>query len=112
MRAMQRHTRQHEATLQPVNEAAGWLPESWQSRTAVQQPAYPDAAALEGALSEVRRLPPLVTSWEVIALKLMLAALAQHKRFLQVSQLAREKGVVFVRRSVGIGHRSGVDFAF
>ena len=82
MRAMQRHTRQHEATLQPVNEAAGWLPESWQSRTAVQQPAYPDSAALEGALSEVRRLPPLVTSWEVIALKRMLAEAAEGKRFL------------------------------
>ena len=79
---MQRTTRPNETTLQPVNEAAGWSPDSWQSRTAVQQPAYPDATALESALAEVRRLPPLVTSWEVVALKRMLAEAAEGKRFL------------------------------
>ena len=40
---------------------------------AVQQPAYPDRAALEGALAQLAQLPPLVTSWEVNALKARLA---------------------------------------
>jgi 3-deoxy-7-phosphoheptulonate synthase len=35
----------------------------------VQQPQYPDAAHLESALDQLRHLPPLVTSWEVEALK-------------------------------------------
>ena len=53
------------APLQPVHEAADWSPASWQQRSAVQQPQYPDAAALDAALREARALPPLVTSWEV-----------------------------------------------
>ncbi|MFA5941660.1 MAG: 3-deoxy-7-phosphoheptulonate synthase class II [Sinimarinibacterium sp.] len=53
-------------TSQPPSN---WSPESWQSRPAVQQPQYPDAAHLESALDQLRHLPPLVTSWEVEALK-------------------------------------------
>ena len=58
-----------------------WRPDSWQSRPAVQQPAYPDRAALEIALEQLRHLPPLVTSWEVIALKNQLAEAQDGKRF-------------------------------
>lgn len=58
-----------------------WTPESWQAKPAVQQPNYPDAAALELALGELRRLPPLVTSWEVDALKSRLAEAQAGKRF-------------------------------
>ncbi len=53
----------------PVN----WSPESWKARPAAQQPSYPDAAALQGALAQLRQLPPLVTSWEVDALRQHLA---------------------------------------
>lgn len=61
-----------------------WTPESWQTRPAVQQPEYPDRAALDAALAELRRLPPLVTSWEVNALKAKLAqAQAGHSFVLQ-----------------------------
>lgn len=61
-----------------------WTPESWQTRPAVQQPEYPDRAALDAALAELRRLPPLVTSWEVNALKSKLAqAQAGHSFVLQ-----------------------------
>ena len=42
-----------------------WNPQSWRGRTALQQPDYPDAEALESVLDELRRLPPLVTSWEI-----------------------------------------------
>lgn len=65
-----------------VNEAVDWSPQSWQGRPAVQQPAWPDPAALDGALAEVGALPPLVTSWEVLALKRQLAEAAAGKRFL------------------------------
>jgi 3-deoxy-7-phosphoheptulonate synthase len=59
----------------------GWTPESWQSRPAVQQPNYPDRVALDRALAELARLPPLVTSWEVNALKAQLAEAQEGKRF-------------------------------
>ena len=51
------------------NTTAVWSPQSWQSRPAVQQPAYPDPVALDEALTRLRQLPPLVTSWEVDALR-------------------------------------------
>lgn len=53
--------------------AADWRPDSWQSKPATQQPVYPDAAALHAVLEQLRHLPPLVTSWEVNALKAQLA---------------------------------------
>ncbi|MBP6693472.1 MAG: 3-deoxy-7-phosphoheptulonate synthase class II [Xanthomonadales bacterium] len=68
--------------VQPVHEAPDWTPESWQRRVAAQQPAYPDAQALAAALDEIRALPPLVTSMEILALKRQLADAAEGKRFL------------------------------
>lgn len=35
----------------------------------MQQPDYPDPAALEKVLEELSALPPLVTSWEIVALR-------------------------------------------
>jgi 3-deoxy-7-phosphoheptulonate synthase len=46
-----------------------WHPASWQSKVAAQQPNYPDEGALDKAVADLSRLPPLVTSWEVDALK-------------------------------------------
>ena len=46
-----------------------WHPASWQALAAAQQPTYPDKAALERAVAELSRLPPLVTSWEIDSLK-------------------------------------------
>jgi len=68
--------------LAPVREAANWAPDSWRNKPAVQQPTYPDAAALERALDELSELPPLVTSWEVLALKRQLADAAEGRCFL------------------------------
>jgi 3-deoxy-7-phosphoheptulonate synthase len=59
-----------------------WSPRSWQSHTALQQAIYPDQAALEAALSELRGLPPLVTSWEIQSLKRQLAEAANGDGFL------------------------------
>ena len=49
-----------------MNSAAAtdWDPASWRSRVAGQLPAYPDATGAASVMAELRRLPPLVTSWE------------------------------------------------
>jgi 3-deoxy-7-phosphoheptulonate synthase len=59
-----------------------WHPASWQTRPALQQAAYPDPAALAAVLEQLAALPPLVTSWEVEALKAQLAAAARGEAFL------------------------------
>ncbi|HKE28878.1 MAG TPA: 3-deoxy-7-phosphoheptulonate synthase class II [Bryobacteraceae bacterium] len=58
-----------------------WNPQSWRALTALQQPDYPDSAALERVLCELRRLPPLVTSWEIVDLREQLAEAAEGSRF-------------------------------
>ncbi len=58
-----------------------WTPESWRERQALQQPKYPDPAAVDSVLGELRQLPPLVTSWEVLQLRDQLAEAAEGKRF-------------------------------
>ena len=68
--------------LTAVRAARDWSPESWQHKPAVQQPVYPDTEALARALEQLRELPPLVTSWEVLALKRKLADAAEGRCFL------------------------------
>lgn len=68
--------------LAPVQVPEGWTRSSWRSRPALQQPQYPDADVLESVLSELRTLPPLVTSWEVLALRRQLAEAEAGKRFI------------------------------
>ncbi|MFS8138179.1 MAG: 3-deoxy-7-phosphoheptulonate synthase, partial [Thermomonas sp.] len=63
-------------------DAASWAPESWRARPALQLPTYPDAVALHAVQDELRALPPLVTSWEILALKQQLADAQDGKRFL------------------------------
>ena len=68
--------------LSAVREPRDWAPDSWQRKPAVQQPSYPDANALAAALAQLHALPPLVTSWEVLALKRKLADAAEGRCFL------------------------------
>ncbi|MCX7034568.1 MAG: 3-deoxy-7-phosphoheptulonate synthase class II [Arenimonas sp.] len=68
--------------LQPVSLPGDWTPAGWRCRVATQQPTYPDAAALAEVQEELGRLPPLVTSWEILALKKQLAEAQEGKRFL------------------------------
>ena len=68
--------------LKPVREAPNWTPDSWQGKPAVQQPTYPDAAALAAALAQLHELPPLVTSLEVLTLRRRLADAAEGRGFL------------------------------
>jgi len=77
--------------IQSSAEAPVWTPDSWRQRRALQQPDYPDAAALDRVLAELRTLPPLVTSWEILNLKEQLAQAAAGKRFvLQAGDCAEQ----------------------
>src|SRR5690349_6216754 len=69
-------------SLQPVSLPGDWTPAGWRARAAAQQPNYPDAAELAAVQEELRRLPPLVTSWEILALKKQLAEAQEGRRFL------------------------------
>lgn len=59
-----------------------WHPASWQRLDAAQQPSYADLPALERAVSELSKLPPLVTSWEIEGLKSLLARAQRGEAFL------------------------------
>jgi 3-deoxy-7-phosphoheptulonate synthase len=58
-----------------------WQPDSWQSREAKQQATYPDQLALQNALTDLSTLPPLVTSWEILSLRNLIAEAQDGKRF-------------------------------
>ncbi len=68
--------------LHPVNLPANWSADSWRARPVTQLPNYPDLAELAAVQDELRALPPLVTSWEILALKRHLAEAQDGKRFL------------------------------
>jgi 3-deoxy-7-phosphoheptulonate synthase len=70
-----------ERNLQAVHLPDDWSPESWRARPALQLPVYPDADDLAEVQAELRGLPPLVTSWEILALKQQLAEAQEGRRF-------------------------------
>ncbi|MHC4652868.1 MAG: 3-deoxy-7-phosphoheptulonate synthase, partial [Planctomycetota bacterium] len=59
-----------------------WSPTSWQTKPAKQQPSYPSPSMLDSVVQQLSTLPPLVTSWEIEALKGQLAAAASGQGFL------------------------------
>ncbi|MDB4997812.1 MAG: 2-keto-3-deoxy-D-arabino-heptulosonate-7-phosphate synthase [Myxococcaceae bacterium] len=59
-----------------------WSPDSWKKMPAAQAVAYEDPAQLEVAVGKLRRLPPLVTSWEIEELKSLIAEAQEGRRFL------------------------------
>src|SRR5690606_4367094 len=59
-----------------------WHPAAWQAKPAQQQPSYADRAALERVVAELSRLPPIVVSWEVEALRERLARAQRGQAFL------------------------------
>jgi len=63
-------------------ETTTWHSASWQTRPVQQQPAYRDPKALERVVAELSRLPPIVVSWEVEALREKLAAAQRGEAFL------------------------------
>lgn len=60
---------------------AHWSPESWRSLPADQQPEWPDPAALESVVAELRASPPLVFAGEARQLRRELAQVAEGRGF-------------------------------
>ena len=58
-----------------------WAPDSWRGRPALQQPEYPDRPRSKRGWRSCARLPPLVTSWEIVLLREQLAEAAAGQRF-------------------------------
>jgi 3-deoxy-7-phosphoheptulonate synthase len=73
--------KQADAPISKRPVATEWSPRSWQAFNAGQQAVYPDAQALQRALDELATLPPLVTSWEILALREQLAEAQRGERF-------------------------------
>ena len=63
-------------------ETTAWHAASWHTKPAQQQPVYDDPAALEQVVAELSRLPPIVVSWEIEALRERLAAAQRGQAFL------------------------------
>ena len=59
-----------------------WTPNSWKNFPALQQPTYEDPSQLERALATLRKMPPLVTSWEVDNLQSQIAEAQAGKAWL------------------------------
>ena len=59
-----------------------WEPTSWRRYPAAQQPTWPDEAALDAALTELRAMPPLVFAGEARTLRSTLARVAEGNGFL------------------------------
>lgn len=59
-----------------------WNKSSWQNRTALQQPKWPDKAKYDEVLTSLSILPPLVFAGEIRALKQMLAKAVTGDAFL------------------------------
>jgi 3-deoxy-7-phosphoheptulonate synthase len=62
--------------------ADSWSPQSWRAKRSAQTVPYPDRTALEAAAERLGALPPLVTSWEIEELKLLIADAQEGRRFL------------------------------
>ena len=65
-----------------AHETTSWHSASWQTRPAQQQPVYADPQALERVVAQLSRLPPIVVSWEIDALRERLAAAQRGQAFL------------------------------
>lgn len=61
---------------------SAWSPSSWRSRPIKQQVVYEDRQAVDKSLTKLKRLPPIVTPFEIWKLRRALAEVAQGKAFL------------------------------
>ena len=59
-----------------------WSKTSWQQRTALQQPNWPDRSAFDETVRTISQLPPLVFAGETRELKKQLALAAEGEAFL------------------------------
>jgi 3-deoxy-7-phosphoheptulonate synthase len=104
----------------PTSAAGDRTPDSWRTRPAVQQPEWPDAAALADSLGEIRAMPPLVFAGEARSLREQLEAAGEGRAFLLVAgdcaesfeafsaDAIRDKLKVILQMSVVLTYGSGV----
>lgn len=59
-----------------------WDPGTWMTKPLAQGVAYDDQNRFEDVVAKLKRLPPLVTSWEIEELKKLIAEAQEGKRFL------------------------------
>ena len=59
-----------------------WSAHSWKEKKHAQDVSYDDDGALQSTVEKLQTLPPLVTSWEVLKLKNLVAEAQAGKRFL------------------------------
>ncbi len=64
-----------------TRNSTDWHPASWHAHDAAQQPTYPDQGELDRAIADLSRLPPIVTSWEVDALREQIARAQRGEAF-------------------------------
>lgn len=62
--------------------AKDWSPSSWTSRTALQQPTYPDAQKVKDVVKQMEGYPPLVFAGEARSLEERLGEAALGRAFL------------------------------
>src|SRR5689334_23910391 len=62
-------------------DTSSWHVATWQTKVAQQQPTYADSKALESTVAKLARLPPIVVSWEIEALRERLAAAQRGQAF-------------------------------
>jgi 3-deoxy-7-phosphoheptulonate synthase len=98
----------------------GWAPSSWRDRPAAQQPDWPDAEALEAAIDQLRREPPLVFAGEARNLTAALGAVAEGRAFLlqagdcaesfeaSTADSIRDKLKVILQMAVVLAYSTGV----
>src|SRR6478672_3016125 len=103
--------------LEPVSN---WEPTSWRALPALQQPDWPEPAALDAALEELRRQPPLVFAGEARSLRESLARVSQGEGFLLhagdcaesfadfSADNIRDKLKVILQMSVALTYSTGV----
>jgi 3-deoxy-7-phosphoheptulonate synthase len=97
-----------------------WDPATWRRFPAAQQPDWPDPAALDAALSELRRQPPLVFAGEARSLRQALGRVAHGEGFLLhagdcaesfaefSADNIRDKLKVILQMSVALTYSTGV----
>ncbi|MDZ7680772.1 MAG: 3-deoxy-7-phosphoheptulonate synthase [Fodinibius sp.] len=71
-----------ESVAPEVANPNDWSPLSWKNFPVKQLPTYPNQAELEQAYQQLSDNPPLITSWEVEALKKKLADVSAGKAFM------------------------------
>ena len=67
--------------MRKAKSSIEWSPDGWESKSAIQQPIYKDPERVRQVVDQLGQLPPLVTSWEVEALRAHIVAAQEGRAF-------------------------------